>query len=530
MIFELNSGSIRGCLPVALVAASILASVGGSCVAVSAATDPAAVSTRTLACVMPLFEPAFTPGALTDAALQVEMTKLRQQIGENRGSIRVGFSGIFRGAESLRRVCRLARQNNLSVGVIIAVQTHSGGVAFDKKADLRQYQWRLDGKTFQGKQTISKAGNPEFPPRDWQTPTPSRYCAAVHESAMTMVGARAADIRRVMDEYPGVIVVVNCAIEEEMATGGESSDDQLADYSPFAVAEFRDWLRHAAKYDDATGVYKGQGAPEAIVGPFVSDHGTLRSPFYADASPDRHAGPGVSFNQRFGTHFSTWSLRDWDLDRYPAPIVDASFAPAPVDGDQGVTAGGFDAPRLRDPANPFWNAWSWDVLDHGGQYPPGNPSYPAFGFRQVEVKHFVGDVLAAAEGAGIPKRMLYAHQIPGEAVNAGRLRSGGDPIWTGWADECGTLGITRFGAIDPGRLTQYCDNWGIFEWHPAPRAKPDDRRLYDSGLRDVTLYFSHGAHVLFPGWWYAGGGHDPIFPLNDSLFANALKEWIASQP
>lgn len=201
----------------------------------------------------------------------------------------------------------------------------------------------------------------------------------------------------------------------------------------------------------------------------------------------------------------------------------------PADGQTGCTSGGFDAPRKRDIADPYWNAWSWDVLDHAGQYPPGNPKHPAFGFRQTEVKHFVADVLEAASSAGIPKAMLYGHQIPGEVISAGRLRSGGDPIWTGWSEDCGTLGITRFGPIDPAKLTQYCNNWGIFEWHPGPGAKPDEQRLYNYARRDVDAYFSHGAHVLFPGWWVVGGVHAPTFPLNDSLFAKALHDWVASR-
>jgi hypothetical protein len=198
----------------------------------STSTNPAAVNPGEVKCILPIFEPAFlpsgAPGHLTEDQLQAEMTKLKQQIGENKGDVRVGFSGIFRGIDSLRMICRIAKANNLSVGTIIAVQTHSGGISFNKKVDLRQFQWRLDGKTYQGVPAYAKTGTIEFPPRDWQTPTPSRYCASVHESAINMVQSRAAEIRLVMDEYPGVIVVVNCAIEEEMATGGESADDQLA--------------------------------------------------------------------------------------------------------------------------------------------------------------------------------------------------------------------------------------------------------------------------------------------------------------
>lgn len=465
-----------------------------------------------------------------EADLQAEMTKLKAQIGQNQGRIKVGFSHIFHSAPALRVHCRLAKANNLSVGVIIAVQSHSGSFGYPALVgqDARRLQWRLDGTTWQGEAVTDKNGSAEFPSRDWRVPTPSRYCAPIHDAAMTEVRNQAQAIRRVMNEYPGVIVAVNASIEEELATAGEKIDGLLADYSPFAVTEFRDWLRHTGRYDDTVGEYAGQGAPPQIVGPFVRLHGALRSPFYDDPRPDRAAGTGPTFDQWFGTKFSTWALRFWDLARFPAPITDPRFSPSPSAGP-GATPSGFDAPRRRDPADRFWNAWSWDVPDHGGQYPPGNPGRPSFGFRQCEVKHFVADVLQEAIRAGIPKTMLYSHQIAGEDVSAGRGRSGADPIWTGWYEPSGTLGITRFGSINVPKMTQYSHDWGIFEWHPAPGAKPDDPAVYAATMKALDTYIPAGGHVFFPGWWQSGGKQDAVMPLNDSRFAAALHDWIASQ-
>ncbi|BDI33095.1 hypothetical protein CCAX7_51460 [Capsulimonas corticalis] len=465
----------------------------------------------------------------TEADLQTEMTKLKAQVGQNQGRIKVGFSHIFHSTPSLRIHCRMAKANNLSVGVIIAVQSHSGSFGYppllDK--DYRRMQWRLDGVTWNGESVVDQKGSPEFPSRDWQVPTPSRYCAPIHDAAMAEVRREAKEIHGVMAEYPGEIAAVNACIEEELATGGEKRDDLLADYSPYAVTEFRDWLRHTGKYDDTAGDYAGQGAPAEIVGPFIRTHGALRSQFYDDPSPARSGGTGSSFNQWFGANFSTWTLRYWDLARYPSAITDKNFTPSPQTGP-GATPGGFDAPRKRDPADKFWNAWSWDVPDHGGQYPPGNPDHPAFGFRQFEIKHFVADVMRAAIRAGIPQSILYAHQIPGEEVSPGRVRSGGDPIWTGRYDPSGALGITRFGPIDVAKLTQYSHDWGIFEWHTAPNMKADDHAVYDATIKALDAYVPAGGHVFFPGWWQAGGKLDSVMPLNDSQFAVALRDWIAS--
>ena len=209
-------------------------------------------------------------------------------------------------------------------------------------------QWRLDGSTWNGEAVVDKNGNPEFPSRDWQVPTPSRYCAPIHDAAMAEVRREATAIHSVMQEYPGVIAAVNASIEEELATGGEKRDDLLADYSPYAVTEFRDWLRHTGKYDDTGGEYAGQGAPPEIVGPWLRIHGALRSQFYDDPSPALSAGTGRSFNQWFGANFSTWTLRYWDLARFPASITDKNFTPSPQTGP-GATAGGFDAPRKTRP-------------------------------------------------------------------------------------------------------------------------------------------------------------------------------------
>lgn len=43
---------------------------------------------------------------------------------------------------------------------------------------------------------------------------------------------------------------------QELANGGEADENMLGDYSPFAVAEFRDWLRHTGIYDAVSGACK----------------------------------------------------------------------------------------------------------------------------------------------------------------------------------------------------------------------------------------------------------------------------------
>lgn len=94
--------------------------------------------------------------------------------------------------------------------------------------------------------------------------TPSRYAAQLHALFISQAKGQARQVADIMSQHPGVIVCLNICIEEELAIGGEQHDGLLADYSPFAIAEFRDWLRHTGAYDADTGACKGQGAPVGL--------------------------------------------------------------------------------------------------------------------------------------------------------------------------------------------------------------------------------------------------------------------------
>jgi hypothetical protein len=478
--------------------------------------------------ILPIFD-ALTGSYPTDQFV-AEANRLKGQVGQNRTNFKVGFSFIYPGLASTRRYCQIAQTNNISLGVILAQQTHSlsSTIANIARTDFRDYAWRLDGVTWEG--AVGTNGSPLYPSRDYRTVTPSRYCTDLRNSYESTVRNQAREIVSLLQEFPGVLAVVNACIEEELASGGEVNDNYLADYSPFAVTEYRDWLRHTKKYDDLTGQYAGQGAPEAIVGTFLQLAGALRSPFYDDPDPSNANGTGQSFNARFGTSFTTWALRYWDLNAYPASITSTNFDPSPESGT-GFTAGGFDPPRVRNTANDYWRAWSWDYQDQGSAFPPGNPSQPAFGFRQVLVRNFVNDLLGWCASEGVPAELLYAHQIPTEQVSTSRNRSSASPIWTGLLSLNQQLGITRFGSLNVDQLQQYSRNWGIFEWHPAPGSAPNNPSLYTTTLAHLDTYYWNGARVLFPGWWrQTGDPVDPTFPLPDSLFAQGLHDWLAARP
>ena len=81
-----------------------------------------------------------------------EVNRLKAQVGQNRQNFKVGFSFIYPGLASTRRYCQIAQTNNISLGVILAHQTHSlsSTIANMARTDFRDYAWRLDGVTWEG--------------------------------------------------------------------------------------------------------------------------------------------------------------------------------------------------------------------------------------------------------------------------------------------------------------------------------------------------------------------------------------------
>jgi hypothetical protein len=505
-------------------------------------------------CVLPLFETMFQVSGgtnlLPDAVVQEQIDKLKLQVGSSRQYFETGFSGIFRDESNIERNFRMARENGISLGLIIAVQTHAlpGAIRDLLNADVRRYPWRQNGVDWYGVSSTAGDGSILYPNRDFNRVTGSRYATGVRAACEANVRDRADFILAMDRNYPGVLAVVNAAIEEEQPTQGGISDDYLGDYSPFAVTEFRDWLRHAGEYDAATGAFAGEGAPAGIVGDYLLIDGYWRSPFCDDPSPADANGTGISFNARFGTSFATWSLRYYDLTTYPFAIPYAAGMEDPAatnhfdispESGTGFIAGGFDAPRVRNPANAYWLAWSWDMLDHDpvqpGQYPPGDPRHPQFGFRQTMVRNWCTDVLNWARDEGIPAELLHAHQIPAEIVSASRLRSSASPVWTGRYAPGKTVGITRFGLIDPDLIQRYARKWGIFEWHPRPWNANSGASyatdLYNDTITSLNNCYWTGARVLFPGWWTHDGtvANAGTFPLADSTFADGMRNWLAAR-
>lgn len=487
--------------------------------------------------MLPIFEHIRVPGMLSYEEKEEQLLKMKEDLGVGNLYHRLGFSFIYGPSVDLpvRDACKIMEENGLHAGLIFALQSHTRN---DYRAianqDLRLYQWRMDGVDWKGAYTSS--GTLEVPEdeRDYKVPTPSRYATRLRNYNAGKATDWAEYALRLMDDFPGVVACINGPIEEELAIGGHDNTAKLADYSPYAITEFRDWLRHAGMYDDTDGTYAGEGASKLIIGDLIEFNGVSRSQFYDDPTPHSSNGTGVSFNEYFGTQFSSWSLKYWDLRIYPDPITNEDFECTPESG-AGYCQGGFDAPRVLYSKDKFWKAWSYDIPDQGGQYPVGNPANPAYGFRQVMVRNFVRDLFDVLAEAGIPRQIMFAHQIPGEALGnftgqAGRNRSSASTIWTGYLEKSETVGITRFGDMDPALVTQYAGDWGIFEWHTLPNPHLSFQNLYNTSISHLNKFYANQCHILFPGWWKpTAPAADETFPLNDSDFGRAIGAFMSSR-
>jgi hypothetical protein len=486
---------------------------------------------------MPIFETIRVPGALTYEAKRTQFLKMKQQLGNGNLYHRLGFSFIYgpNADAAVREDCALAEEYGVHLGLIFALQSHTReDFRVVAAKDLRLFQWRKDGNDWKG--SFTSTGTIEVPEdqRDYKIPTPSRYATPLCDYNTLQVVSWAESVKKLMVDYPGVVTCINGPIEEELAIGGMNNQDKLADYSPFAITEFRDWLRHSGLYDASSGKFAGEGASKLLIGDFINLNGTPRSQFYDDPTPEDNNGTGVSFNKFFGTNFKTWSLRYWDLNIYPDAITDEYFDCTPEAGP-GFCSGGFDAPRILDGSSKFWRVWSYDIPDQGGNYPVGNPATPAYGFRQNLTRNFVRDLFEVIASTGIPREIMYAHQIPGETLGnftgeGPRNRSSASTIWSGYLEKSKNVGITRFGDVNPALMTQYADDWGIFEWHTAPNADPNTQALYTTSLNALNNYYTHKVHALFPGWWeMQAPDNNSIFPLNDSRFADAIKDFMMAR-
>ncbi|MBM4246014.1 MAG: hypothetical protein FJ148_19805 [Deltaproteobacteria bacterium] len=404
--------------------------------------------------------------------------------------------------------------------VLLGVSRASDMYDKAKNADRRNAQWYQDGLI----------DDPGVGPRKALSAawiTPSRYARKLRAHLEAKVRAWAKMFLQLDARYPDTLISTSGDGESELNDGRLDTalayDDQIiADYSPFTVLEFRDWLLHTGLYAPG-GPYAGEG--------YVKKQGRrFEQGGPAALTPENL----VKFNKAFKSSFTTWDLEyfHWSLDDpidgdpgaipfklYKKP----TWSPNPT--GPGLHRGGFDAPRSKNDMPRLWKAWQ--------------------SFRRHLVANFARDVagwITGTPGTGgrtIAPDRWYSHQIPGDYLNGTypgdsrpdrRLQTSASPMWTAIVgDDVGSPGLTILDRREPGaggapvynRTSEHSldaiealnlPNWGVPEYSPSwfIDTAPDTDTL---GLKaQYHRMYGAGAHMFSSTPW-------PHFVLTDHGWA-----------
>lgn len=456
----------------------------------------------------------------SDATIAAETSQLRARFGEGR-YVRVGFNlYIFISMESWEvdtanpaavraeltstiaqiddAIGKAQRANvPISLSLLTAIRERTDPAqAASQRADRRNMQWYQDNGLATGWWSFS------------------RYARRQRVVLQAYMQELAKVIANRMAKYPALVVAATGDGEVEMSRDRAGPPAVIADYSPFAIKEFADWLRAAGLYAPGQ-PYAGQAYEHA-------------SRYAGDASPAVDTnGDGRTLNNDFGTNFTSWSLRyfDWSLDddirgdprTIPATTYEGSgWNPFPDAG-----AGLFDAPRhAQDTA--WWSVWTL--------------------FRHTMVQHYNADFARwmtstpdPETGLAIPAERWYSDQIPTDYLfghpppdGGHRLTTSASPWWTAYVAPHGALGITSFNVYANGFLFPTLRNvapviaqqnvrWGIIEYHASVPIAPN-LEFYRQDM-DVIERYKPG--LVIPIYW-----GDPYYQIQNTPFEVALRELV----
>jgi len=373
-----------------------------------------------------------------------------------------------------------------------------------KEEDIRNGQWYNDNKLASDSQIGSSDRMNKY-----IFGTFSRYARKLRRNLKAKAEAALDFLKQRMDEEPDVLTILSGWGEAEMnyrRLSGGGPQEYFCDYSPFAVLEFRDWIRHEGMYNNISGEYAGQG--------------------FSGGGSRYQGGSGLAnFNSDFGTSFTTWDLKyyDWNLtDDYDTNPVDSvnndpnrisysSYSHGnmmPTSGPDYI-AGGFDPPRVMNFGENFWDLWNH--------------------FRETMVANFVGDMSEWVAAANIPSERWFSHQIPADylfganpsmPVKNERYYSSASPLWSADIQPQGSVGITLYDVKFPDyiyppmfvRTTQYGlpalagygSNTAALEYDPEtyPTAWPMTQSSAAFILEQYMKLYNSNIHVInFWRWW-----------------------------
>ena len=394
-----------------------------------------------------------------------------------------------------------------------------------KMEDRRVCQWFMDNALM-----ADKFWAKDYP---WEYAgfSPSRYSRKFRDHIAISYKVLAGRIARYMHLYPETMVMASGEKEVVLSTYRAGMPYPYADYNPFAVAEFRDWLRHAGMYADNGGQYAGEGYNKTGID------------YFGDKTPATDDnGDGHTLNGDYGTNFTAWRLKyfDWDLaDDFkndPKRIPYSAYGkpdwnPMPQSGPDYIE-GGFDAPREENQSAPFWQVWWY--------------------FRQCLINHYNKDVarmvttaVDPVTNASIPRDRWFTHQIPSEFLSGVFLGVPGDltekqhlatsasPAWTANIAPYGSPGYTGYMKTLREEFYAYVvknvsTHWAMTEYHPAVGMNPD-LSFFNEQLGTIWKY---RPHFIVP--WYWGDGNLPgsewvkTFRVKGVNFEKALRKFMDS--
>ena len=460
-----------------------------------------------------------------------DVASLRQRFGEGK-YVRVGFSyfvfismsdwnvnvsdrAAIRSAlastiAQFDSLLTAARTNNIPIHFLIQtpVRSRYDPVQFEaERADRRNTSWYMDGQMANGWITFSRY---------------ARRLRGVYEPYVREVGSILANR---MAKYPGTLVSSSGDGETEMSYDRSpivnpaytEATTQLCDYSPFAIAEFRDWLRSGGLYAQGQ-PFAGQGYDQA-------------ARYQGDATPGTDTnGDGHTLNGDFGTSFTSWSLKhfDWSLNdpvtNDPNAIASFVYEGSEFNPLPAQIPTGFDAPRVRVRGNPWWETWDF--------------------FRQVMVWRYnidfarwITTTVDTDTKMTVPAARWFSHQLPADYLFGSspanpnfRLVTSAGPHWVADISPYGGVGITSFNVnLGGGRYAYTGRNvipeiaargvrWVITEWNPSiPVSNSLD--VYDEEMALIERY--RPTAVMPFGW-----GH-PVTQVINTPFETALRDMIA---
>jgi hypothetical protein len=438
-------------------------------------------------------------GFASGLALEFPKTDLNQPIRESQ------LAGTL---ENIDRMVRRADAAHIPLHISITSGLFHGHNELRRSAieqDVRNAQWFSDGWIAEPSSIKSNTG--DLPDEVWITP--SRYAKPLRSRIEEGVRIVATRLATQMSEHPYTLLTISGDGEVEFnyernISGGEhvvaGNFSTVADYSPFMIEEFRDWIEHSR--------FEGDRTP---------------------ASDDNR--DGHTFNEDFKTNFSTWRLRYYDSS---GPVAYSTYsklvAKLPASGPYFV-AGGFDAPRVSMPGDAFWELWNQ--------------------FRRLVISDYVHDfalwmTTSSARGKSfrIPASRFYSHQIPADYLfgdsNSLRLKTSASTLETAFIAPIGSSGVTVFNTFD-GKvhkrtgtaalfeaISRSSESWGILEYNPSvPVGKASAASTDMSYFKgELNLLYSYRPHIIVPFAWSNLKEHQAL-NFQNSAFEAAISQFIS---